>query len=294
MPEIPAPTTSTSSVSVSEAIVDMGSSSQCEARYSRGTLHHKLGIMQQDAQRVSWEPPSERVRELIREGAQIVLDPPAAWLGELDAATLSGRQRSQIAEDPVLAAATRRANRSNLLAWASANVRRPGERVVANADEVPVAIARDLVRRGLNESALDSYRAGQNVALRRWIQICLSLTTDPDQLRELLDVSCRSISDFVDDTIASLTEVITRERKELTQGTHAERRETVSLLLDGAPIPRSRAEQRLGYRLGGRQTAAVVWCDEPREDLAALDRAVELIGTCAGDTRPLSVLASAA
>ncbi len=211
--------------------------------------------MQQDAQRVSWEPPSERVRELIREGARIVLDPPAAWLEELDAATLSGPQRSQIAEDPVLAAATRRANRSNLLAWASANVRRPGERVVANADEVPVAIARDLVRRGLNESALDSYRAGQNVALRRWIQICLSLTTDPDQLRELLDVSCRSISDFVDDTIASLTEVI---------------------------------------RLGGRQTAAVVWCDEPREDLAALDRAVELIGTCAGDTRPLSVLASAA
>lgn len=250
--------------------------------------------MQHDAQHANWEPPSEPVRELIREGARIVLDPPAAWLEELDAATLSGPQRSQIAEDPVLAAATRRANRSNLLAWASANVRRPGERVVANADEVPVAIARDLVRRGLNESALDSYRAGQNVALRRWIQVCLSLTTDPDELRELLDVSCRSISEFVDDTIASLTEVITRERKELTQGTHAERRETVSLLLDGAPIPRSRAEQRLGYRLVGRQTAAVVWCDEPRADLAALDRAVELIGTCAGDTRPLSVLASAA
>jgi DNA-binding PucR family transcriptional regulator len=224
--------------------------------------------MQQDAQHASWEPPSERVRELIREGARIVFDPPAAWLEELDAATLSGPQRSQIANDPVLAAATRRANRSNLFAWASANVRRPGERVVANADEVPVAIARDLVRRGLNESALDSYRAGQNVALRRWIQICLSLTTDPDELRELLDVSCRSISEFVDDTIASLTEVITREREELTQGTHAERRETVSLLLDGAPIPRSRAEQRLGYRLAGRQAAAVVWCDEPRADLA--------------------------
>ncbi|HET9173131.1 MAG TPA: PucR family transcriptional regulator [Actinospica sp.] len=243
---------------------------------------------------MTWEPPSERVRELIREGARLVLDPPSAWLDELDAATLSGPQRSQIAEDPVLAAATRRANRSNLLAWASANVRRPGERVRANEGEVPVALARDLVRRGLNESALDSYRAGQNVALRRWIQICLALTSDPEELRELLDISCRSITDFVDDTIRHLTEVIAREREELTQGTHAERRETVSLLLDGAPIPRFRAEQRLGYRLAGRQTAAVVWCDEPRADLGALDRAVELIGACAGDPRPLSVLASAA
>lgn len=243
---------------------------------------------------MTWEPPSPRVRELMRRGAQIVLDPPAAWLAELDAATLSGPQRAQIAEDPVLAGATRRANRSNLLFWASANVQRPGERVAPNLGEVPLDIVRDLVRRGLNESALDSYRTGQGVALRRWIQVCFTLTSDPEELRELIDVSCRSISEFVDDTIAALTARIAREREELTHGTHAERRETVSLLLDGAPIPRVRAEQRLGYRLDGRHTAAVVWCDEPQPDLAALDRAAELIGTSAGDQRPLSVMASAA
>jgi DNA-binding PucR family transcriptional regulator len=155
-------------------------------------------------------------------------------------------------------------------------------------------IVRDLVRRGLNESALDAYRSGQSVALRRWIQVCFSLTNDPEELRELIDVSCRSISEFVDDTIAALTARIAREREELTHGTHAERRETVALLLDGAPIPRARAEQRLGYRLDGLHSAAVVWCDEPTPDLAALDRAAELIGDSAGDPRPLSVLASAA
>jgi DNA-binding PucR family transcriptional regulator len=243
---------------------------------------------------MSWEPPSARVRELMRRGAQLVLDPPAAWLAELDAATLSGPQRSQIAEDPVLAAATRRANRSNLWFWASSNVQRPGERVPPNLGEVPMDIVRDLVRRGLNESALDAYRSGQSVALRRWIQVCFSLTNDPEELRELIDVSCRSISEFVDDTIAALTARIAREREELTHGTHAERRETVALLLDGAPIPRARAEQRLGYRLDGLHSAAVVWCDEPTPDLAALDRAAELIGDSAGDPRPLSVLASAA
>ena len=244
--------------------------------------------------RMSWDPPSPSVRELIRSGARIVLDPPADWLEELDEATLSGPHRAEIAADPTLADAIRRATRSNLQFWASANIQRPGERVPANVGDVPIAAARDLVRRGLDESALDSYRAGQGVAVRRWIQICFTLTSDTDILRELLDLSCRSIATFVDDTIAAVTEVIAREREELTHGTHAERRATVSLLLDGAPIPRARAEQQLGYRLSGRHTAAIVWSDEPRGDLAALDRAAETVGRCAGEDRPLTVLASAA
>jgi DNA-binding PucR family transcriptional regulator len=242
----------------------------------------------------AWEPPSGRVRELIRKGAQIVLDPPEEWVEEIDEATLSGPLRAQIAEDPVLASATRRANRSNLLFWASANVLRPGERVPANLTDVPVAVARDLVRRGLNESALDAYRAGQSVALRRWMQMCFTLTSDTDELRELVDISCRSISAFVDDTIAAVSGLIAREREELTQGTHSERREAVSLLLEGAPIPRSRAEQRLGYRLAGPHTAAVVWSDQPQADLAALDRTADLIAAGARASRPLTVLASAA
>ena len=117
----------------------------------------------------------------------------------------------------------------------------------------PLAIARDLVRRGLNESALDAYRAGQAVALRLWIQICFSLSSDPGELRELLDVSCRSISAFVDDTLTAISAVIARERDELTRGTHAERREAVSLLLDGAPIPRS--ARRAAPRLPARRAA---------------------------------------
>ena len=253
---------------------------------------------------MSWDLPSPRVRELIRQGAEIALYPPDDWVAELDEATLSGPHRRQIAEDPVLAAATRRTNRSNLLHWAAANVRAPGERVPANLGDIPLEIARDLVRRGLNESSLDSYRAGQAVALRLWMHICISLTSDPQELRELLDVSSRSISAFIDDTIAAISAQITRERDELTRGTHAERREIVSLLLDGAPIPRARAEQRLGYRLAGQHTAAIVWSDDPDPDHGApdhgtaehgaLDRVADLIGTCAGDRQPLAVFASAA
>src|SRR3712207_7401400 len=50
----------------------------------------------------------------------------------------------------------------------------------------------DLVRRGLDESGLDTYRTGQGVALRRWMEICFGLTADPTELRALLDVSALS------------------------------------------------------------------------------------------------------
>lgn len=240
---------------------------------------------------MDWELPPPRIRELIRQGAQVALDPPAEWLEELDRATLAGEPMKPIAEDPVLNAATRRTNRSNLLFWATANVRDPGARVPANLGDAPLAIARDLIRRGLNEFGLDAYRIGQGVALRMWMQIVFSLTSDPEELRQVLDVSCRSIAAFVDDTIAAIAAQMDLEREELTRGSHAERREVVSLLLDGAPIARSRAEARLGYALAPQHTAAVVWSDQPEPDLGQLDRAAELLGQ---DGRPLTVIASAA
>src|SRR5258707_1237157 len=79
-----------------------------------------------------------------------------------------------------------------------------------------------------------------------------------------------------------------------TRGTHAERRETVALILDGAPIARNRAEGRLGYALTGPHTGAVIWSDDPDADLARLDGAAEAFAHAAGGARFLSVLASTA
>ncbi|GIF74807.1 PucR family transcriptional regulator [Asanoa siamensis] len=241
---------------------------------------------------MSWEPPSPRVRELIRQGAEVALNPRPEWLAEIDAATLAGEARRPIASDPVLAAATRRTNRSNLLFWAAANVRAPGQPVPANDEAAPLAIARDLVRRGLDESALDAYRVGEAVAARLWVRIACSLTTDTAELREVLDVSLRSIAAFVDATVTAISLRMRAERAALTSGTHAERRETVSLLLDGAPV--LGAESRLGYALDRTHTAAVVWTDDPDADPRQLDRAADALAAAAGPDRPLSVIASAA
>ena len=243
---------------------------------------------------MEWERASERVCELMRSGAEVLVSVPQEWLEEMHRATLSSEYMRTIAGDPVLAEATRRSNRANLLHWAAANISHPCEPVPANLGPEPLAIARDLVRRGLDESAVDAYRIGQNVAWRFWMQIAFGLTSDPQELRELLDVSAQSINSFIDATIAGIYRQMEVEREELTGGTHAERREVVELILDGAPITRQRAESKLGYRLDQGHTAAVVWGGEPDTDLSHLDRAVEALSPTGEGRRPLSVLASAA
>ena len=187
---------------------------------------------------------SAPVRALIRRAAEQVLSPPEAWIKEMHDAALGGVRMTAIAEDPVLADGTRRTNLANIMHWAASNVSRPGERVTANVTPEILDSVRDLVRRGLDESALDSFRTAQSVAWRLWMELCFELTDDAALLRELLAVTSLSISTFLDDTVATMTERMSTERDELVRGTHAQRRTTVALLLEGAPIPLSRAPRR--------------------------------------------------
>lgn len=240
---------------------------------------------------MSWKRPSEPVRELIRQCAQITVNPRAEWLEELDAEVLAASPA--IAADPELAGAVSRSNRANLYFWGAANVRDPGAPVPPNTGPEPMNIAREVARRGLTAFTLDAYRVGEAVAWRRLMEIAFELTSDPAELHELLDVCSRSISAFIDGTLAGIATRIDQELDDLTRGTHAERRETVALILDGAPITRKRAEARLGYALTGPHTAAVIWSDDPAGDMARLDAAAEALGQAA-KVRPLTILASTA
>src|SRR5262245_9969585 len=84
------------------------------------------------------------------------------------------------------------------------------------------------------------------------------------------------------------------ERAELTRGTHAERREVVALILEGAPITIAVASRRLGYRLDQPHQAAVVWTEEPEPRLGALESLAEAFALATGADRPLTVIATAA
>ncbi len=229
--------------------------------------------------------------ELIRTGASLMLAAGEDAFDEVDKAVFAAAP-NPMADDPVLAAAVRRQNRTNLIRWVEANVRDPGAPVPADPGPEALATARDMVRRGLDAEALQGYRVGQNVAWQRWMALAFELTQDPGELRELLDVSARSIFAYVDDVIARLAEQIERERDQLTHGTHAQRLEVVSLIIEGAPIDARRASARLQYELERSHTAAIAWTDHPELDPGALERAAAAVGRAAM-TRPLTVLASA-
>jgi DNA-binding PucR family transcriptional regulator len=251
------------------------------------------GVVHDDPVTRAWPRPSATVRELFRRGAEVALDPRADWVTELHRASLSGAGMRPVAEDPVLAEATRRANLANLLHWAAANVQRPGERVPVDLGPEVLEASRDLVRRGLDHSGLDAYRTAQGVAWRRWMEICFALTADPGELRELLDVSALSITTFVDDTVAAVSARMAAERAELTRGAHAERRAAVSLLLEGAPLGRARAEAQLGYGLTGPHTAVIVWGGPGAGLPEQLEAAAEAAMRAGGAARRLTVVAGA-
>lgn len=237
-----------------------------------------------------WERPSPRVAGLIRTGAQLLLDAREEVFAEVDAAVLADPE-DPIAADPTLAEAVRRNNHANLVHWASANVQDPGGPVPPNLSPDLLGVARDFVRRGFDQNALHAYRIGQNVGWQRWMGLAFELTSDPDELREFLDVSARSIFNFVDATVMSLAEQIERERDELTRGTQAQRLEVVTLILEGAPIGIERASTRLAYALDRRHTAAIVWHEGPGE-AGTLELAAEAVSRAAG-ARALTVRASA-
>lgn len=216
-----------------------------------------------------WLRPSDRICALIRAVAERML---ASWgdaVDELHNAAQRGSRYRALIDDPQFAAADRQMSKAYLLHWLSANLQDPGARVAPCVDPEVLRFARDVVRRGMDMNDLGSWRAAQHGAWGRWVDECFAVTTDPDELRELIKVSERSLSTFVDDSIAELNDYVERERSDLARSANAERQATVQLLLEGAPIERARAESRLGYALTGFHVAAIIWVDssdEARED----------------------------
>ncbi|MDR2281073.1 MAG: helix-turn-helix domain-containing protein [Gordonia sp. (in: high G+C Gram-positive bacteria)] len=239
-----------------------------------------------------WPRPDRRIAALIREVAEGLLASSEAAVEELTAVAHEMAEYRSVLDDPQLAAADRQMNKTNMIHWLSANLQDPGTRVPPSNDPDILAFARDVVRRGLDMHDLGSWRGAQHGAWSAWVDECFTVTNDLDELRELMKVSERSMSTFVDDSIAALDEYVEHERSELARGGSAERQATVQLLLEGAPIARDRAEARLGYALTGSHVAAVIWSDSTSEAVG-LDAASEAMMKLCGATRRLTLNASA-
>lgn len=241
-----------------------------------------------------WALPSPRVRELLRQGAEIALNAPPEWLEELDQASRPMVNLKFVADDPVLMAAARRSTRSSLIHWAAANIENPGAPVEPYVSGDMLSSARELVRRGVTEVMFNAARTTQNTAWQLWMSIAFDLTADRQELRELLDVSARSIAAFIDGTMDAMAAFMRTEREALMRGTHVDRRELVTLILEGASVNAQQDSQRLGYRLDQTHHAAIVWSEEAETELSALEGAAQALARCAGTRQTLTVISNAA
>ncbi|MCV6973062.1 Rv1453 family transcriptional regulator [Mycobacterium bourgelatii] len=242
---------------------------------------------------MSRQPTSPRVHELIRSAARMALNPPPEWLEEFDRITLAACP--ELARDPALAKVVSRANRGNLAHFASAILRNPDAPVPANLSPETLDMARDLVRRGMDASALEVYRIGHNLAWRRWTEIAFRLTSHPEELQGLLDIPFRHANEFVDATLAGITEEMHAEYAKLARDIDAERRKIVEQILHEAPVNEDRVQTQLDYSFDRVHTAAIIWCPEPANyDPDPLGAVAEAFGKAAGGQRPLNIIAGAA
>ena len=240
-----------------------------------------------------WPTPSERVCDLIRSIAERLLPVSDDVADRLWAASQRETRQREYVEDPVLSRADRRLSKANMTHWLVSNLREPGRRVPPAKDNEMLIFARDVVLRGMDTDELGSWRAAQRVAWDVWIEACFAATTDHDVLRELIEVSANSLTTFIDDSIAAVGTYVDEVRGELGLGAQAQRHTTVQLLLQGARISRSRAEEQLGYALTGHHVAAIAWVDSV-DDVHDLERASEYVMRACGAMRRLTLVPSTA
>ena len=112
----------------------------------------------------------------------MALSAPPEWLEEIDQASLSTDNLHLMADDPVIMAATRRANRSNLVHWAMANIEKPGAPVAPHLPPDMLSTARELVRRDATSLMFTAARAAQDAAWQRWMVIAFQLTSRTERI----------------------------------------------------------------------------------------------------------------
>lgn len=223
----------------------------------------------------------------------MALDPSPEWLEDFDRVTLAACP--PLSQEPALAAVVVRSNRGNLVHFATAMLRDPGAPVPANISPETLCMARHLVRRGLDTSALEVYRIGHNLAWRRWTEIAFQLTSVPEELQELLDIPFRLANDFVDSTLAGIAEQMRSEYAELVRDVHAERRKVVELILAGEPVRDDDAQAQLEYTLDQTHCAVIIWRAEVSDDDPnSLDEVAEAFTQVVGSQRTLNITPGAA
>ncbi len=230
----------------------------------------------------------------MRKGAELAQALPPEWIEHLNLSLFSSPEDARLLEDPVILAACRRANRAELLHWANANLQRPGEPVEPYVSADMVDTARELARRGLSELLMNVARSTQNAAWELWMKMSFTLTQDPAVLEEFLEVSSRSISEFIDSNMRVVTQIILEEKSAQAHDDPVDKRSLVSRLLDGRDVDAEQFGRRLGYSLAQKHHACLVWSETPDAEIRPLEDMARALAQLTGTVAPLIVFAGPA
>lgn len=234
------------------------------------------------------ETTTPAVAERIAQVAELMLAELEQLGEEMDAAEVE--LAPALGADAAIAAETSASNRANARRLLTALARSGDKPVPVDVPPEALDIARTVVRRGIDLDVIfHSYRRGQNVAWQRWLATAARVVPPGPDLVQFLDVSSRLMFDYVDHVLGRVLAEAQREREEVLGGALARRTETVRLILDGAPIDRQLASERLGYELARRHTALVLWAEPAGDVQGALESALTLLAQAVGAHRPLTL-----
>ena len=244
------------------------------------------------------------IDELVADVADLLLAELDEIGAEMDAAELL--LAPEFGADTAIAQEVSASNRANAEGILTILARRDGRRPPIEVPPEALDVVRTVVRRGVDlDVVFQAYRRGQNIAWKHLMAAAARVVPPGPRLMEVLEVASELLFDYVDEVIARVLDEAQREREEVLGGALARRIETVRLILDGAPIDRRRAGERLGYDLDRRHTALVLWIEaggagkrggpgggavgERADEGAhgALESAAGLLAHAAGAHRPL-------
>ncbi|MBO9705260.1 MAG: helix-turn-helix domain-containing protein [Arthrobacter sp.] len=162
--------------------------------------------------------------------------------------------------DAALLAEDRELNRADTIHWLTSNIQHPGRRVEPYVGPRTTAYINDLVTRGIDPDYAAGWQVALAIAWRRWLEACVAHCPDSDMLVEVLDVTAQSFVQYSLDSVAVLRKV---SRAASMGNADAQALAVIQLIVGGAPMSQDLAEERLGYRLGRRHEALILWTDAP-------------------------------
>lgn len=237
-----------------------------------------------------WESPSAHLSRLIIATLERFVADLDGLVDEMAAAAIAAAPA--LAGDVALEESVRASVRAMTLRWVDAQRRRPGEPVPVDVPPAAIDVARDLIRHGIEfQQLLTGYRCSENVGCRRWL-LAAAEAVPPQDVAAVADFGLCAIYNWVDAALALIIRQIERERDELMGGLLARRLETVTLIIDGAPIREDVARERLGYDLSGWHTGMVLWSPADHEQ-GLLEKTARLVALAVGLRAPLILPATA-